>query len=133
MHRNHEGILAVWNLWLDEEHSHFCQVFMWETGDLFREANKDVSGDCYGRCLCNWIESKETGEHKSGRKFGEIHLVIKAISAGYVAHELQHLVGYWVRFMKLDLEKDDETISDFCEKVTNDFWSMFYQVCEVES
>ena len=129
MHNRHAGVLTTWKQPLSEDH--FAEIFIWASREELRAAHKLDDGRTYGRCECFWACYKEDAGKKtnlSGRKFGEVHFVLADIGVGYVAHELQHLVSYWCQFMQWTLENNDEDIAYFCEMVTRDFWTQFYQL-----
>lgn len=59
----------------------------------------------------------------------EIHLDISMIGAGYVAHEIQHFVQWWIWRNKLDpMGKDNENICHIVGEITARFWDKFYEL-----
>lgn len=129
MHTRYDGILLTWKIDLNE--AHYAEVFVWDTLEHFRAATKQKTSD--GRCTAFWA-SRRDGREKvnlAGKKFGEVHLVRDLIGAGYVAHELQHLVHFWASFCHWTFARDDEEIAVFAEKITCDFWNRFYEAFEV--
>ena len=128
MHIQHAGLETTWKQELGERH--YCQVFIWDTSEsLWKAFDKHDylrrEHDYCGRCTGSiWI--KRNGKHITAPKFSEIHLVRNEIGAGYVAHEIQHLVNYWSHFMNWKRTKNDEKIAHFCGEFTRDFWVNFY-------
>ena len=59
----------------------------------------------------------------------EIHLDISAIGCGYVAHEIQHFIQWWIYKNSLNaIDEDFEKISEMSAKITTDFWNRFYDL-----
>jgi hypothetical protein len=59
----------------------------------------------------------------------EIHLDISVIGGGYVAHEIQHFVQWWIYKNSLKfIDEDFEKISDITGEMTSKFWDRFYDL-----
>lgn len=68
------------------------------------------------------------------RRFGEIHLWIEMIGAGYWAHELQHFMENY-RFCTEKHPLDDaanERMAWLAGELTAEFWTKFYEKFEVK-
>lgn len=59
----------------------------------------------------------------------EIHLDISMIGAGYVAHEIQHFVQWWIYKNNLKaMAEDNEKICMITGEITALFWDRFYNL-----
>ncbi len=129
MHHQFPGVITTWKQPLNDDHE--VEVFLWQSREELRAAHKLDDGRTYGRCACFWTSYREDNGQETnfcGRKFGDVHFVLADIGVGYVAHELQHLISYWCQFMRWTFDANDEDLAYFCEKVTRDFWTKYYQL-----
>jgi hypothetical protein len=59
----------------------------------------------------------------------EIHLLTELIGAGYVAHEIQHWIQWWIAKNNLKpVDGDNETVCELAECMTRNFWYKFYEL-----
>ena len=84
-----------------------------------RFCNQDYSGayvGCYDR------------KKRSGL-FGEVHLVISEIGAGYVAHELMHFMLDWMTNAAgvPETSCQNERVCFLMSDLTSLFWTLFYE------
>ena len=126
MHAKHPGIDATWKQPIDGKY--YVTVFLWTERQDVPRVGEDSDTEALGACLTFWAINNQTKQTRSGPKFGEIHLSLRDVSYGLVAHEIQHLVNYWMRFNWLHVERDDEKIAEFAENMTAQFWENFNRI-----
>jgi|GEM_PF-2303484 len=126
--KNLSDLSASWRVQFGKRH--YVDVFIWESQKgLFM--NTGFTEKLYAGAYIAFPGRGKTG------LFGEIHLLLNMIGAGYVAHELMHLIYDWMsdRDMK-------EFTSGLClnertaylmSDVTTDFWDKFYNFYDVAS
>jgi hypothetical protein len=72
---------------------------------------------------------------KKPRLYGEIHLWIKLIGAGYFAHELQHFMASYACATEKHWnplgDEADERMAWLAGQLTAQFWTKFYERFEV--
>jgi hypothetical protein len=98
-------------------HEHlYVTICVWDKlGDM--QANTPFDPPYYG-CYVG------SGGHEGN--FGTVHLSLEHMGAGYLAHELMHLVADWILEFGLDLEEDNEKVCSLMGRLTAEFWEWFY-------
>jgi len=66
------------------------------------------------------------------QKFGEIFLVTGGVSARVVAHEIQHIINYWIKNKCWDIDKMDERIAQMAGDMHRIFWREYFKRYENE-
>jgi hypothetical protein len=92
-------------------------VFVWRSVKGLKR-NTNFKGDYVGAYVAN------PSRRKSGL-FGEIHLVNNRIGAGYVAHELQHLLYDWLLEQTIT-RNTNERLALLAGNITREFWTTYY-------
>lgn len=74
------------------------------------------------------------GRKKKGGSFGEIHLMLGEVGAGYVAHELEHFIhDYCIMFVPVvDNKRKQEKVAYMMGDMTTLFWHSFYEHYKVK-
>ena len=125
-HTKHEGLLCTFKVAM--EWKQYVEAFFWQDTECLRRVTGEKNAAALARqgdYACTISGSEEV--LKLPRKFGEVHFTINEMGAGYVAHELQHIMLYYIQALKLDLEKEDERICHLFGCMTCDFWKSFYE------
>lgn len=92
-------------------------VFIWKTtAGLHR--NTFFHGDYFGAYVPYPYRRARTG------LFGEIHLVQKEITPGYVAHEIQHFLYDWLQTQS-QTSGTNEKMATLAGEVTRKFWKEY--------
>lgn len=105
---------------------HWLDVYIWKSErglmDNVRHNGRDFTG-CYLGL---------GGRHKKGL-FGEIHLILGEIGAGYVAHELEHFIhDYCAEFVPtINTKRRQEKVAYMMSDMTTLFWRNFYEYYQV--
>lgn len=123
MHTKKPGLVRTWLVSLDEKR--YCRVFIWRDAETLRTAcgyDDETTGCCIGLAHIQ----RADGTRETGRKFAEIHLC-GYLGAGYVAHEIQHLINYYSEFRSWSFDENDEAIASFAGSVTKNFWNEYYK------
>ena len=107
---------------------HWLDVYIWngEQGlmDNVRHNGRSSPAGCY-LIIPN---------RKKKGLFGEIHLILSEIGAGYVAHELEHFIhDYCAEFVPVvDNTRRREKVAYTMSNMTTLFWRNLYEHYEVE-
>ena len=113
----------------------YLHVYIWESNQAMHD-NHDVGYDgdfAAAYCGMAYKINADTGELRTGKKFGEIHLVNGNFGAGVFAHELQHFVMDWIDIYGIeDNPAWIETICGMVGDMTNKFWVWFYDTFKIE-
>lgn len=83
----------------------------------------------------NHVEEEKKGYTTEGlfhcgkyTKNSKIHLSMPMMGAGYVAHEIQHFICYWIACNGLDIiGKHFEKIAWVTGEITSEYWKWFYK------
>jgi hypothetical protein len=115
-----------WRIWINK--LRYVDVYIWKTvvglhkNTHFR--NKNYIGAYVGH-----------PNRKRSGLFGEIHLVKEEIGAGYVAHEIMHLVFDWMvehNMCEFHYGKSlNERTAYLTSDITTQFWDSFYEFYDV--
>lgn len=106
---------------------HWLDIYIWKSErgllDNVRHNGRGFTGCYLG------IE-----DHKKRGLFGEIHLILGEIGAGYVAHELEHFIhDYCCEFVpEIKGRRLGEKVAYVMSDMTTAFWRNFYEKYEVE-
>lgn len=123
-HIKHDGIIHTFIIPMDD--SHYSRFYIWDKEESMHAALPGEP-DYIGRCLgAIWVIDDKGGPHRCARRFGEVHLVVGHHGIEVVAHEIQHLMNYWVSFGRLSLEWHDEIIARTCGIIHKSFWNEYY-------
>jgi hypothetical protein len=129
-HTHHPGLTLSFRLKWGREH--YAEVFIWQDPQTFRATVPGMRPDSIGHaCLGIHAICFPGGKRQFAYKIGEIHLVHDKYGAGIVAHEIMHLLNYWVAAKGWDWEKHDERIAKLCGHIHRDFWINFYKYFEL--
>jgi hypothetical protein len=115
-----------WTLQMNKKYS--VDVFVWKTLNALQKntqfRNKDYCGAYIG-----------LPERKKSGLFGEVHLLKNKIGAGYVSHELMHLVFDWMVQRDMREYKSGQSFNErtayLMSNLTNEFWNKFYEFYDV--
>lgn len=121
--------LATWRNKIDG--SRYVQVCIWDSVDNLR-AHTD-SDDAIAMCRrLPYRVDLDTETPIIGKMFARIHLPITHVGAGIVAHEIQHLILFWIDVFGIGLPESEEYVCRITGDVTRRFWSSFYAKFETE-
>lgn len=131
MHTRQEGIVRTW-ICRFYKRRNYITVFEWDTVENMRKAlNKagapkrgyyDNALGATSSCVTVFTKNK----WRCPKKFGEVHLVKDRYGSNIVAHELQHIINYWINFKEWNRTDDDEKIAMFAGVLHRMFWRGFY-------
>lgn len=101
-------------------------VYVWDDVKSLREHTdeKDAIALC---CRLPYFVHSDTGIPIINRIFAEIHVPVTHIGAGIIAHEIQHLILFWIETFGIDVTWSDEYICKITGDVTRRFWTSFYE------
>jgi hypothetical protein len=105
---------------------------MWNDVEVMQEAFEkthpyNLHHDFAGFCMCQTQVLRTSDNVRlAPPRFAEIHVALDHIGGGYVAHEIQHAINYYVKFMDWDRETNDEDIASLAGDLTAAFWNGFY-------
>lgn len=117
----HTGLLHMFRLQMDRRH--YSQIFIWDSIENMWAANPEMGKKkYYGLATAKVVSATLTSKIHIPHKFGEIHLCQNGYSLGVVAHEIMHLLGYWIRCKGWDLDKHDEKIARLNGNLNYGFW-----------
>jgi len=140
-HTHHPGIVARWKLRINRRH--YIEVFIWQDkpsmydADDYNHENTKNADTWIGRTPRNFLAQAHHGHYainpngkvKLPRKFGEIFFVRDGYGARVVAHEIAHIINYWIGANRLDFyNKDDEHIAKITGELHRQFWNNHYRV-----
>lgn len=126
-HIAHPGLVKSFTLNMNADH--YVRFYIWRSKEAMQAACPPGNGDYLGRCIGSvWVLRDE--KYIGPRRFGEVHLVIGDHGVGIVAHEIQHLMNYWINFTDWDLEENDEDIAWLCGEIHRAFWNEYYASSE---
>ena len=118
-------------------HGTWLDCFVWETTEQmhdFVQQEREINWEKnYGACYLGKDWHFRDGDLVT-RKLGEIHLVNGKFGAGIFAHELQHFLTCFVKYMGWTrgiMKKHWEDIAHLAGDLTREFWEEFYKVFEV--
>ncbi len=105
---------------------HWLDVYIWKSEqglmDNVRHNERDFAG-----CYMALQKRKKKG------LFGEIHLILGEIGAGYVAHELCHFLQDWlVEYCPVVTPRKSEKVAYVMGDMTTLFWRNLYEKYQVE-
>jgi len=105
---------------------HWLDVYIWKNRQGLMD-NVRHNGCGFIGCYMALPERKKKG------LFGEIHLILGEIGAGYVAHELQHFIlDFCAEFVPVINKRRQEKVAYAMSNMTTLFWRNFYEKYEVE-
>lgn len=129
MHTKQDGLMAAWKIRMYR--NHYAVVFVWESDKILQERCAEYGTDEGVRGMAHagacGIDAR-TAKVSLPKKFGEIHLVDGKYGSGLVAHEIQHLVNYWVDRKGWNISVHDEKLAMLAMRMTTDFWRGHYAV-----
>ena len=107
------------------------RFYIWEERGAMYSALPDVLPPYWGYTQQNrWAERKDRCIVSLPKRFGEIHLCKGHYGTGVVAHELMHLLNYWVSARGMNWERHDEKIAKLMGKLSSLFWIEHYERIE---
>ena len=124
--KNLDNLSSRWNIQFTKQY--YVDVFVWESVDgLF--LNTGFQKKLYAGAYIAF-----PGRGRSGL-FGEVHLLRDMIGAGYVSHEIMHLIYDWMSDRDMKEFKSglclNERVAYLMSNVTTDFWNEFYNFYDV--
>lgn len=119
MHTHKQGLYCHWEARISKKN--WVRVFIWETQeDLERE--NDIT-EAVGYAVCGTVYIDKHGSlTRLPMKWGEIHLVKDKYGVATAAHEIQHLINFWVERKGWNIFVHDEKIAQTAELLTHTFW-----------
>lgn len=136
-HKQHPGIESWWRVSLYRKH--YVEIFVWTDKESMYAANDYnkalireplVEHNYIGAAIAGISAVRMSGKVRkiaTPRKFGEIFFVTGNMSARIVAHEIQHIINYWVKGKYWDIGKMDERIATMAGDFHRNFWIEFYK------
>ena len=124
-HTHHPGLLHTFRLQMDGWH--YTEVFIWDSPESMWASNPRFGKGYYGLATTGTALATATG-NRIAHKFGELHLYQNGYNTLTVAHEIMHLLNYWVQRKRWDLDKHDERIACLCENLHKYFWEEHYKI-----
>ncbi len=132
MHTNYPDISAAWKAHLDDRH--YIQIFIWgkkaEANEFLWDA---IAASRPSLRVIGPGKGNKPDEICIPKKFAEVHLWKGKYDAEVVAHELMHVMCFWVEAWGLDVVEDNEAIANAAGKLAAEFWRWHYAVTEEES
>jgi hypothetical protein len=119
---------------------HYVEIFVWVDKPSMYAANdhnesiihpgRKTTHDYLGQATAGINAVRYTGKMRRiaiPRKFGEIFFVTGNMSARVVAHEIQHIVNYWILNKCWDVRKMDERIATITGEMHRVFWREYFR------
>ena len=105
----------------------WVDVYIWKSEKGLMD-NVGHNGRDFIGCYMGIRDRKKRG------LFGEVHLMLSEIGAGYVAHELEHFIhDYCGEFVpEVTNKRSQEKVAYTMSNMTTLFWRNFYEHYEVE-
>jgi hypothetical protein len=133
-HTKHAGIERTWTVELNGKH--YARFFVWRDVESMYAgvSDKSQAEDYIGRCFTfGYIHGNAEFEpNKASKKYAEVHVVKGEYGVAVVAHEIQHLMNYWVQFARWYVDSHDEMIAHLCGEINRQFWVEHYLMIEKE-
>jgi hypothetical protein len=132
-HTHHPGMVKMFRIKLDRKH--YAEVFLWDTKLNMWAAFPHVDHvdkPYYGLATVNPYVIHKSGKAEVAHKFGEIHMIDLEYGPTTVAHEIMHLINYWVHAFDWNWDRKDEKIAELCGSIHHQFWHEHYQLHPVE-
>lgn len=125
MHTKHDGLVYTWTIPMNKKH--YVRVFIWKNKNIMREAIGVPGAHAYARAGA--YATKQAGRRSKNlipRKFGELHFYKAKVGSGIVAHEVQHLINYWIIAAGWNNSAHDEQIAYLCGDLVSGWWRGWY-------
>ena len=120
-HTKHSGLYKTWTVPI--KCKHYYRVFLWDTIEEM-ESVLGVGDDYFGYAFTMPYTKGETT--RLPKKFGEIHLYKERCGVGVVAHEIQHILNYWIVANEFNSDEFDEEIARLAGEMTREYWNGYY-------